>query len=138
MTELYEEGHCSRWSGIPQNRLNNENRRHIEMLCRSFRTGVYNLHINWDRANYGSSWTIVTVGWPRLSTYDFDVLTQLVLYAHHECVRIDIAPKAFRYLQISFHSRQSRDGNMAARHPTIEQALEHFKPLPTSPSGDGE
>lgn len=60
-----------------------------------------------------------------LATYDFDGLTQLVLLAHHHCVRIAIHPGGPRSLWLVFHPR-SRDGEGFGMHPTIEESLEGF------------
>lgn len=121
----FSEDHCSRWGGIPQDGLTGNNRKHIEILTRAFRTGVYNLPVNWERVDWrhGRRGTQFIVAGRDLSTFDFDHLTRLVILAHEECVRISIAPRAFRYLSISMWSGRSREGDVASRHPTIEQAV---------------
>jgi hypothetical protein len=58
----------------------------------------------------------------RLSTYDFDGLTRLVLWAHEHCCRISIQACNPGRVRIVLHRRR-RDGEMWARHPTIEDAI---------------
>ncbi len=70
-----------------------------------------------------------------LSTYDFDHLSRLVIGAHDECIRVDISPCSFRYLRIYMHPRE-REGGMALRHPTIEQAIADFRDVPAPVSHD--
>lgn len=57
------------------------------------------------------------------STYDFNKLTTAVVMAHDRMIRFDISPSGPGLLRLSFHRRHTRDGNMAARHPTIEDAI---------------
>lgn len=96
----------------------------IEILCVAFRTGVYNLAVNWNKVKWqfgsGIRFTVCTSG---LATYDSDELTNLVLLAHRECIRISISAAAPKYLYIEMHPRTSRDGSMFQRHPTIETAI---------------
>lgn len=58
-----------------------------------------------------------------LSTTDFDELTRLVFLAHDRRIRVSVLPSAPRRLRLVAHQRPLREGNMAARHPTIETAL---------------
>src|SRR5690606_26077658 len=54
-----------------------------------------------------------------LSTFDFDVLTRLTVFAHDAAVRVEIQP-CMRYLRILLHPRV-RTGNIMHRHPTLEE-----------------
>lgn len=58
-----------------------------------------------------------------ISTFDFDVLTRLVVAAHDECVRLEISGAGHYSLRLAFHSRE-REGRMSERHPTMEQAID--------------
>lgn len=60
-----------------------------------------------------------------LASFDYDLLTRLVLLAHEYAIRTDVDARG-RYLRITIHGRQ-RDGFMHERHPTIEQAVETFR-----------
>jgi hypothetical protein len=62
-----------------------------------------------------------------MATQDFNHLTRLVFAAHDHCVRIEVSPKAFRYLDITMHSGRGREGGTMESHPTIEGALEKWR-----------
>ena len=58
-----------------------------------------------------------------LSTFDFDYLTRLVFLAHDRCVRAEIIASSPGRVGIVLHKRHTREGGIAGRHPTVEQAL---------------
>lgn len=62
-----------------------------------------------------------------LATYDYNQLTKLVLMGHERCIRVSIQPHAFKTVRISIWQRE-REGSISHRHPTIEQAIEAFRP----------
>ncbi|QIG68671.1 hypothetical protein EVB67_021 [Rhizobium phage RHph_TM3_3_14B] len=128
MIDHTSEDHCSRWGGIPQDRLTDFNRRAIGLLCRGFGLGPWNIPVNWDRVKWGSEChtEFVTSG-HGLATWDFNRLTRLVIGAHDECIRVEISPRAFRYLSIEMWPRQGREGCMSVRHPTIEEAIASYR-----------
>lgn len=119
----YAADHCSRWSGIPQDKLNDHNRRHIEMIAESWQTRVYNLPINWEKAEFTPNYTVITIR-SMMATFDFDQMTRLVILAHDYCVRVDVSARAPGYLQLIFHDRQRDGTKIYNRHPTIEAAIE--------------
>ena len=59
----------------------------------------------------------------RLSTFDFDQLTTLVLLAHDRCVRVELANGGPSRTGVILHRRRAREGCTSQRHPTIETAL---------------
>lgn len=61
-----------------------------------------------------------------LATFDYNDLTRLVLMAHDKCIRVSVSPLNKSVLQIAIWKRQ-REGPMAERHPTLEQAIEKFR-----------
>ncbi len=71
-------------------------------------------------------WTMIHSG--DLSTFDFDTLTRLVLWAHEFGVRVSLSNGGPRAIKIMLHARAKRDGSMFDRHPTIEQAIQQIKP----------
>lgn len=122
--------HCSRWSGIPQEGLTEFNRRAIGLLCRAYGMGPWNVPVNWERVDwrYGRGVCFVLNCYGHgLGTFDTNRLTRLVIGAHDECIRIEVSPKAFRYLEIAMWPRNGRSGAMHERHPTIEQAVADFR-----------
>jgi len=117
---------ASYWGGIPQKDLNDDNRKHINLLCHAFGKGPWNISTNWDTIQFGGRCTKFAVNCGTFATYDFSVLTRLVIAAHDEAVRVEITPCNFRLLNVMMWTR-CREGDFAARHPTIEQAVETFR-----------
>lgn len=64
----------------------------------------------------------------RLSTFDFDYLTRLVVLAHDRCVRLEVVASGPGRIGLVLHKRASRDGSMFERHPTIEEAIQRVRP----------
>lgn len=60
-----------------------------------------------------------------LATFDFDMLTRLVLMAHRDCYRASVFPFGTNKLKIAIWKR-TREGSFSHRHPTIEQAIDKF------------
>lgn len=54
-----------------------------------------------------------------ISTYDFDMMTRMVIAAHKNCVRIGISPASPRDLAITVHRRNPSAVQMNQRHPTL-------------------
>lgn len=130
----FDDDHCSRWSGIPQEKLNADNRLHIEVLVRAMATGPWNIKTNWETANwrYGLGTSFVLKS-PQLATYDNDTLTRLVVAAHDLGVRVQIGACTPKAIRVSMWTRPVREGSMGLRHPTLEDAahlIRHGKPTP--------
>jgi hypothetical protein len=81
-----------------------------------------------------------------LATYDFDLLTRLVVLCHDAALRLEIGSANPRSVRLTFHQRK-RTGRISERHPTMEEAVcgirgdysalrlfgcEHTVPPPTS------
>jgi hypothetical protein len=73
---------------------------------------------------YGDGWQLNTLS-GRFATFDFNSLTELVLLAHKECVRVEIKASGPGMIRICIWQRQ-RDGKFWEKHPTIEQAIQEF------------
>ena len=61
-----------------------------------------------------------------LSTYDYSLLTTLVLLAHRRSIRIEIRPCNFNHIYL-FFSRRDRSNHPIEGHPTIQQAIARFE-----------
>lgn len=89
--------------------------------------GIYHLagpalkRVDWSD-NYRVELHLVESYASDLATYDFDLLTRLVVASHDQCIRISIAPHTFRCVKLLFHSRKRADGqlNISQRMPTLE------------------
>lgn len=66
-----------------------------------------------------------------LSTYDFNRLTRLVLLAHRDFIRIEIASSGPRMVKIIAHRRRPReDGDRQyQRHPSLDDLIEEARKL---------
>lgn len=94
--------------------------------------GIYHLDVN--KVDWSERHRIVVkvdkFG-SRLSTWDWDELTRLVMLCHDRALRVEIEPCNFRFLALVFSKRTSRTGDFCTLHPTPEQALErHRKEYP--------
>lgn len=73
-------------------------------------------------------WIKISISHRSLSTVDFNMLTMLVFLAHHLALRVTVEAGARNHLWITFHERQ-RGGSFFENHPTLDQAVEHFKSI---------
>lgn len=69
-------------------------------------------------------WEVNT--WDDLSTWDFNILTVLVIMAHDQCVRLSICHSGPRMVKIRMWPRK-RHGGITERHPTIEEAIDRVR-----------
>ena len=92
--------------------------------------GIYHLDqkmlMKTDWAN--NLWIKINISYRTLSTVDFNLLTTLVFLAHHLALRVTVEAGARNHLWITFHERQ-RGGTFFENHPTLDQAVEHFKSI---------
>jgi hypothetical protein len=76
------------------------------------------------------SWSVTTERhWTgcELSTFDYDQLTRLVLLAHERCVRVHLRPRKRRRIEIVITRRDRISDSLSETHPTIEEAVAHFR-----------
>ena len=66
-----------------------------------------------------------------LSTYDWNRLTTLVLLAHRDFVRIEIASSGPRMVRVIAHRRgPKKDGDAVhERHPSLDDLIEQIKSM---------
>jgi hypothetical protein len=64
-----------------------------------------------------------------LSTYDFDLLTAIVLASHDLSIRVTIEPNSFDTVRMLFHPRQRDDGKLdiSRRMPEIEAHIARLR-----------
>jgi len=71
-----------------------------------------------------------------MATFDFDELTRLVFLAHDHCIRAQVMTGGPRGLRIAIWKRE-REGGIARRHPTLDQAMEKWRKLhPVTAAGN--
>lgn len=61
-----------------------------------------------------------------MSTYDFNLLTVIVLLAHDLCIRVSVSAQFRGVLRLGFWPRR-RTGGMAQRHPTLEDHVAEIR-----------
>ena len=114
--------------------------RNVADLLGELFLGIYHIDSQaLDRVDWSNkTFIVISIGWRSWSTVDFDTLTRLVFLAHHRALRVDLTPSKYNYMRLLFHQR-SRSGNSSQRHPTLDEAVEHFKKLVELPEfQDGE
>ena len=84
--------------------------------------GIYHLdHAHLKKMEWTRTDWIEMLLFGSMCTYDYDVLTRLVILAHDHCIRVDVEARSYRYLRLCFYKR-SRNGP-GYTHPTIETAI---------------
>lgn len=82
-------------------------------------------HIPSELKEWGSGWSVIYRG--DLATYDYDMLTRMVVLSHEMCLRGSIANGGPRGLKIIVHKRDRNGDNMSKRHPTLEENIAKIK-----------
>lgn len=78
-----------------------------------------------ERVDWSDPYCIfINIRNPQLATWDFNILTTLVVLCHDRMIRMEIDGIAPRMTQFLFHQRKVRDGDNTQRHPTMEEAIE--------------
>jgi len=89
-------------------------------------SGIYNAPISIDSIdwNYGSG---IAMNWKReMATWDFNQLTMLVFLCHEARIRCSLEGTGPGQLKVAFWQRKE-DGNMAVRHPNLDEAVAEFR-----------
>lgn len=99
----------------------------VELICAAKRCGPYDFAATFRRAewNYGDGVSFVIQG--DLATFDSNGLTRLVIGAHERCYRVSVEGCGPKRMRVSIWPRQAREGATWKRHPTIEEAIEHYR-----------
>lgn len=92
--------------------------------------GIYHLRDRDLRATeWGCDWCI-QIRLPRdLATWDGWELTALVVLCHDGGIRLEISAHTFNHLKLMFHQRESREGGMSERLPSIESQIASVRKL---------
>lgn len=78
-----------------------------------------------ERTHWSDANCIEVVLYHNLATFDGDLLTELVVLSHDECVRVEVNAKAPNYVQLLFSPRVRDDGknHLFERMPTMEEHM---------------
>lgn len=88
--------------------------------------GIYHLpYSTLAKADWSDDYFIRLSIYGGLSTWDYDYLTRLVVFAHDMMIRVEVNPCNFNYIELVFHKRKTRDiHNITQSMPTIEEHIE--------------
>jgi len=89
--------------------------------------GIYHIDKQVIRADFQSNHHVSVCIGSSLATFDDDILTRLVFLAHQMHIRFAVKGAAPGYIRMEFWPRQSREGRMFERHPTLDEAVAQFK-----------
>ena len=113
---------------IAQEETISELGRKVADLLGDLNRGIYHLNpkslrkVDWTNPD----WIGVTVV-DGLATWDYNDLTHLVVLCHDRMLRCQIDGLGPGYLRLCFHRRESREGRVSQRHPTIMEAIETIR-----------
>lgn len=80
-----------------------------------------------EKFDYYDNQHVSIIWFGGMATFDSDKLTTLVFLAHELALRIEVSPRAFRYLKISFWERKGRTGSLFDRHPSIDEVISFWR-----------
>lgn len=105
-------------------KLNTFQRTCVELICQAQGCGPYDFARTFETANWAFGCGVRFVIRPmRLSTFDFNGLTSLVIGAHHFAIRVEIEPVNFQRIAVNMHPRKVGGEQLYDRHPTIQEAI---------------
>lgn len=61
------------------------------------------------------------------ASFDGDTLTRLLFAAHDACVRVEIGGANYQFIKVYLHPRESREGRVFSRHPSIRGAFKEWR-----------
>jgi hypothetical protein len=104
----------------------------VARLLNEWAGGIYHLWPEASRSNWKDPNYIMLTIRSEIATFDFDSMTRLVFLCHDYAIRCSAHGVGPGYTRLMFHQRQ-REGHMAQRHPTIEQALAEYRRFHPAP-----
>jgi len=88
--------------------------------------GIYNAPINVSKVNWTDPRRVEVKWRGEMATFDFGMLTMLVLLCHEARVRVSIEGCGPHLLRMAFFQRKA-EGGAAERHPSIDEAVADFR-----------
>lgn len=101
----------------------------VANLLDVWQNGLYHMDVDTLRKADWKSTYVIRIKLSRgscLSTWDFADLTHLVVLCHDRLMRCQISASGNK-LELMFHQRKARTGDMAIRHPSIEEHLKEIR-----------
>ena len=88
-------------------------------------SGIYHLDTGkLQKVDWGNDHHIaVQLYYQSLSTFDSPHLTWLVVLCHDRLLRMEVHATTFNTLELVFHQRGQREGDISKRMPTMEQHI---------------
>lgn len=99
-----------------------------QWLCALFLSRLFNgfHHVTAPIREFGRG-VCINTRYGNLSTFDYDYLTKAVIMAHNWCIRLEIMGSGPGLIKLALWKRESREGRIHERHPTIKEAAEKYK-----------
>lgn len=89
--------------------------------------GIYHISDDVLKTDWSNPYGISVVIYGGLNSFDDSRLTTLLVLCFDNMIRLEINPRAFRYLELQFHQRKSRTGRIDERLPTIESMIAEIR-----------
>ncbi len=90
--------------------------------------GIYHLDTSaLKRVDWLDNYCIEYTHWGDLATVDFNHLTELVVLAHDRMIRVNVRGIGPGYMKMLFHQRETREGSITERCPTIESHINQIR-----------
>jgi len=101
----------------------------VAMILDKVFGGIHNVPLAKAPVAWDDAYVVhVTLSWQTLATVDDSRLTALVVLAHDNALRLQIAAKAANHIELMFHQRQ-RAGSLSQRCPTLEESAGRIRQL---------
>ena len=109
-------------------KLNDFQKTAVTMICSCMGCGAYDFANTFKKADWRERSVKFNIPSLRgLATYDSNGLTNLVVLAHDNAIRVEVEPCNPRYLTVWMHERKRDEDHMHLRHPTIEEAIARIR-----------
>jgi hypothetical protein len=85
--------------------------------------GIYHISKEISKTDWSNPYYIQVTIYGGLNSFDDSRLTALLVLCFDNMLRLEVNPRAFRYLELQFHQRKSRTGRIDERLPTLESLI---------------